>query len=1177
MIETIEKELESQFTDLLSIVSDDASDDRTTGHYTTGAPDHSNDDLDAVNLQLNAEIDEKLKSIELAKEELDAELKKRDSLIEFEKLDKNGYFSEGDALIDRLSFFDRPSDAPYQKMNGCETIEEKDENSTEDDAIDAKLASLGQLTDLNDPKELSEFFNLSRTNLNSVLEEDENEDSSQADDLIGLDDIENDLNEELSRLENAAKLLGDQPAVQLNKELNNNHSSNNRELTDQDTLPADSKKRNSCLSSNRDSSIINDSSSFTTRTSLSSLNTSHHTSFNTTNHSIGQHDSTYNTLTTNSSTLNSTATSNSTSVLSSIPSSIPSSMTRNESVINLESLNTETNVLVNNIFKKGVLSVWQASKLPNKGLSSSASTNSLKSNAKRLFFSIGTNKLRSWKSRYFMLTENYLLCFKKGSKSDFMSRMGKYQFKLNLLDDVQSIELKENGTHRKSRCIDLNEGAMYLYDKDFDLLKEWYDLIFKTRQRCEMMRQEQEIKFRREKQGERNLQIKEILSDRIERRKLVPDDGAKKRENLLDKFSEKYLVDKSLNSSSGKLSERKSEDDGAFEYLNNLRQRLSGATSVNELNRSVSNLAQVQKTNTPIISNRKRMSLQRKSLLSQFSDSFLGSPLSRSSSKPQLSQHSNLDNIVNLTNLANLTASAADPNWNANQSNKQLLECTESPTMLPRLAPQCQGNQPNGPANGQLNRQSKQLTNSCSVFHFATNSSVHSPFTLNNSPALTQRSLYAERILSNSSLTLSNLSKFPNRHSTLSTGTSFSNSLFKPFRESIHYATSLRKDNPEGKSHLKSATSEFSFIRLNNQQHASSNSSTLTKTQTDDDTLKRNKNAFNRSNFNRMHSFANDCSDYLDSEQDLSNSISDYNSDTLRNELRNSKTITNLNSELSKRMHILNPTDLGLAGHHRPENGQQRILTNTAVNGQQLIVGQMNNRHNYQKIKKKINNSLDESDSTFSSSNSSSSNSSNNYNLLMNSRNSAQTNGQRRPAKSLDPVEHLRQEIRSYSPKLAESPTPSSHPVRPISDSFIGSPLLSSHPSTTDSPLLNQRKKNPSKSSNPTDKEHTYQKVNSKRPAKQSANGKSCSSVQGKTTAANRSTPSLANNKLANGSKPTKKKANGSLIPVSDHSYGRLNEPIYEPIYQTTEKRKPRMNRILENQSKIYVTMGDLK
>lgn len=1168
MIETMEKELQSQFTDLLAIVSDDAP----------------GDDLDAVNSQLNAEIDEKLKSIELAKEELDEELRKRDSLIEFEKLDKNGYFSEGDALIDRLNFFDKPSDALYQKTNGCETIEEKDENSTEDDVIDAKLASLGQLTDLNDPKELSDFFNLSRTNLNSVLEEDENEDSSQADDLIGLDDIENDLNEELSRLENATKRLNDsdQPIGQFDKELNNN-----LELADHNhevLSPAvDRKKRTSCLSSNRDSSIINDSSFSTintTRNSMSSLNASHHTSFNnTTNNSISNHDSTYNTLTTNSSTLNSTttATSNSASLLS----SIPSSMTRNESVINLESLNTETNVLVNNIFKKGILSVWQQSKLPNKGLTSSASTNSLKSNAKRLFFSIGTNKLRSWKSRYFMLTENYLLCFKKGSKSDFMSRMGKYQFKLNLLDDVRSIELKETSTHRKSRCIDLNEGAMYLYEKDFDLLKEWYDLIFKTRQRCEMMRQEQEIKFRREKQS---VQIKEILSDRIERRKLVPDsaDCAKKRENLLDKFSEKYLVDKSLNSSSGKLSEsKKSEDDGAFEYLNNLRQRLSGATSVNELNRSASNLAQVQKTNTPIISNRKRMSLQRKSLLSQFSDSFLGSPLSRSSSKPQLSQHSNLDNIVNLTNLANLTASAADPNWSSNASGKQLIECTESPTMLgmPRIAPQCQGNvQP----NGQLNRQSKQLTNSCSVFHFATNSSVHSPFTLNNSPALTQRSLYAERILSNSSLTLSNLSKFPNRHSTLSTGTSFSNSLFKPFRESIHYATSLRKDNPEGKSHLKSATSEFSFIRLNNQHHNSSNSSTLTKTQTDDDTLKRNKNAFNRSNFNRMHSFANDCSDYLDSEQDLSNSISDYNSDTLRNELRNSKTITNLNSELSKRMHILNPTDLGLAGgHHRPENGQ-RILA-TAMNGQQRICGQINNRHNYQKIKKKINHSLDESDSTFSSSNSSSSNSSNNYNLLMNSRNSALANGQRRSAK-LDPVEHLRraQEIRSYSPKLVDSPSQSlsnHHPAKPISDSFNdGSPNLSNPHDLlmTNSPLLNQRKKNPSKSSNPSDKEHTYQKVNSKRSANKQST-KSSSSVNGKSTASavNRSAPPTAN-KLTNGSKPAKKKTNASLIPVSDHLHGRLNEPIYQST-TATEKRKPRMNRILENQSKIYVTRCDLK
>ena len=954
MIETMEKELENQFTDLLSIVNND---------------DEAN--LDVINTQLTKELNEQLQNIELVKEELDEELRKRDSIIEFEKLDQNSYFSNESKEL--INYFDTTD--LFQK-NNCETIEEE---KGEDFKID-------NLKELN-------YFNLSRTNLNSVIEEDENEDSSQNDDLIELT-IDND--NELRLKNQLNKELNKELNEELNKELNNND--------DHDTLSSkNNKKRNSSINSSNYNSInssvhnssINDSS-FLTKNSISSLNTSQ----NTTENSI----------------ISSTINLKSTNLTTSILDSIPNSLKRNESMINLDNLNTETNILINNIMKKGILSIWQLNKF-NKSLTSSASTNSLKSSAKRIFFSIGSNKLKSWKPRYFMLTENYLLCFKKGNKSDsFLSKMGKFQFKLNLLDDIRSIELKDTTTHGKSYCIDLNDGAMFLFDKDFSLLKEWYDLIFKARQRFEMFRQEQEIKHRKEKQ---EIQRKEILSDRIERRKLILsnccESSSGKRESLLDKFSEKYLEKPSCNNSSSKLTNKsidklmnklkKNDDDFTFEYLNNLKQRLTGSTSVTELNRSNSNLAQI-KTNTPIINNRKRMSLQRKSLLSQF-DSFLGSPLSHSS-KQQLQHQSNLDNMANLTNLANLTAGCTSWDTNQNSNKSQLNECTASPTMLPRIAPQCQG----GLQNGQLNKQqNKQLTNSYSVFQFNNNTnskSLHSsPFTINNSPALTQRSLYAERILSNSSLTLSNQSnRFSNsRNSTLSTGTSFSNSLFKPFRESIHYATSLRKDNLESKSHLKSATSEFSFIRLTNNDN-NSNTSTLTKTQADDDTLKRNKSNFNR--FNRMHSFANDCtSDYLDSEQDQSNSISnsDYNSDTLRNELRNSKTITNLNSELSKRTHILNSNDIGL--------GHLNHLNNLSNRDNQLTNNQLinKNHHYYQKMKK-INNSLDESDSTFSSSNSSSS-SSNNYNLMIKRQN--EFNKQRQSTR-LDQINNLKEEILCYSP-----------------------------------------------------------------------------------------------------------------------------------------------------------------
>lgn len=1073
MFETMEKEIESKFTDLLSLVNSDQT------------VNEDKNDLEKINSQLQNELDRQLENIEQVKEELDNELKKRNSIIEFDELDQNGYFSENKNLLD-LNYFDT-NDGLFQK-NNCETIEEKDENLNED-----------EIDNMNDLR--SSFFNLSRTNLNSVLEEDENEDSSQNNDLIdsiNLNNLTDNLtdNDELNRI---------------NNELNNQTESKDNTLS-----PKPNKKNSnnaSIANSSINNSIISESASSTKRNSLASITTA-----NTSILSASNLNSSTNTLTSSTTAVTNKSIPNSTTSL--ILSSI------SQSVLNLDNLdNQESNVLVNNIIKKGVLSIWQ---LNSKATAKNQISNSLKNNAKKIFFSIGTNKLRTWKSRYFMLTENYILCFKKGNKSDYLSTMGKYQFKLNLLDDVRSINLNETNSHGKSYSIDINDGSILLFDKDFNLLNDWYKAIFKTRQRCELIRQEQELKFRKEKQ---QMPRKEILSEQIERRKLIlsKTNGDKKVENLLDKFSEKFLEPKT--SSDNKLNKSsKKEDDFAFEYLNNLRQKISGATSATDLNRSHSNLAQI-KTNTPIISNRKRMSLQRKSLLSQF-DSFLGSPLSHSSSKQQIPLQ---DNLTNLTNLAAVVSN----NWD-NQN------CMDSPTMLPRIAPQClNGNH----QNGQLNKQNKHLTNSCSVFQFNSNNARSSPFTLNNSPALKQRSLYAERILSNSSLTLSNLSKFPNsRHSTLSSGTSFSNSLFKPFRESIHYATSLRKDNNlDGqKSHLKSATSEFSFIRLNNNNNSVNstlNQPTNNSKTIDDDTLKRS-NKSNKSNFNRMHSFANDCSDYQNSDQDLSIAISTgYNSDTLRNELKNSKTITNLNSELSKRTVILNPSDIGL-GHL---NDRHRVNSN--LNNQLA-----NNKHHYQKMKK-INNSLDESDSTVSSSNSSSSSSSNNYSHpIMNSTADKKIDGLKRTSNV------------SYSPKLTSSPS-LGHRLNINSPRMIHSPSLNHSSNLMNknldfdliaSPLLNQKnsKKNAVKSSkNQQSTDHTYQKVNNKRSS-------------------TKQTTKQPNSKITtNGNKQQSKKKTGSLIPVSSY---RLNEPIYQTA-TSTEKRKSRMNKILENQSKIYVTMSDLK
>ncbi|XP_053203015.1 ras guanine nucleotide exchange factor P-like [Panonychus citri] len=114
------------------------------------------------------------------------------------------------------------------------------------------------------------------------------------------------------------------------------------------------------------------------------------------------------------------------------------------------------------------------------------------------------------------------------------------------------------------------------------------------------------------------------------------------------------------------------------------------------------------------------------------------------------------------------------------------------PPTFPRLAPQCKG----------------VINSSSSHFNTTGPPAYHlkpCPFTLSISPSLTQRSLYAQKILSSTSS--------PNPTPTHS-------KFFRPFKSSLtsttsssflHYATQPRL---QSSSNLKSAASEFSFISL---------------------------------------------------------------------------------------------------------------------------------------------------------------------------------------------------------------------------------------------------------------------------------------------------------------------------------------------------------------------------
>uniref|UniRef100_T1L4G4 PH domain-containing protein n=1 Tax=Tetranychus urticae TaxID=32264 RepID=T1L4G4_TETUR len=130
------------------------------------------------------------------------------------------------------------------------------------------------------------------------------------------------------------------------------------------------------------------------------------------------------------------------------------------------------------------------------------------------------------------------------------------------------------------------------------------------------------------------------------------------------------------------------------------------------------------------------------------------------------------------------------------------------PPTFPRLAPQCKG----------------VISSTSSHFNTTGPPAYHlkpCPFTLSISPSLTQRSLYAQKILSSSS------SPSP---------TPTHSRFFRPFKSSLtsttsssflHYATQPRL---QSSSNLKSAASEFSFISLSS-SGASSQASAAAKAQ----------------------------------------------------------------------------------------------------------------------------------------------------------------------------------------------------------------------------------------------------------------------------------------------------------------------------------------------------------
>lgn len=79
-----------------------------------------------------------------------------------------------------------------------------------------------------------------------------------------------------------------------------------------------------------------------------------------------------------------------------------------------------------------------------------------------------------WKERYFILTRDYLHCFRRASGADRISEMGQFLFKVKLVD-VDRVEWENKRTYSAVALILGREGKIYLRAPDG--LEDWFELL----------------------------------------------------------------------------------------------------------------------------------------------------------------------------------------------------------------------------------------------------------------------------------------------------------------------------------------------------------------------------------------------------------------------------------------------------------------------------------------------------------------------------------------------------------------------------------------------------------------------------------------------------------------------------------------------------------------------------
>lgn len=79
-----------------------------------------------------------------------------------------------------------------------------------------------------------------------------------------------------------------------------------------------------------------------------------------------------------------------------------------------------------------------------------------------------------WKERYFILTRDYLHCFRRASGADRISEMGQFLFKVKLVD-VDRVEWENKRTYSAVALVLGREGKIYLRAPEG--LEDWFELL----------------------------------------------------------------------------------------------------------------------------------------------------------------------------------------------------------------------------------------------------------------------------------------------------------------------------------------------------------------------------------------------------------------------------------------------------------------------------------------------------------------------------------------------------------------------------------------------------------------------------------------------------------------------------------------------------------------------------